>query len=695
MFSPRQQPDTRGSFCLTEMANTFGEPTMVEVAEFYRVLLRAKGAGGMQVARIPEEWAEAHGYPLPLKRLGFSKVAQMLHAMPHIAHVVTSGSSCVVFPVEASRVGRCATQDHTCGDETRQHVRAWLKHAASRAGEEGLQASLIPSLWLRDFPDAEPLPVKLKQMGLGKLLKFLYSCSDIVRVLRPAAAGSSHASPTEVRVQLLAGTSSAYESPPPLPPLPPPPAGDATPADALATRPCALGSADQTVNHDTQCVATGPTSAPAPGADNLGGPESRSADTLGRRFRAHQTGGAGSGASEKARPGLASEAASLRPGSAAQVQEDPAVDHPREGPEKHADAEVPEESADGAPGIERPSSQLPLSEIEDMYGKGFRMLSKMGYRHDELASRTPIGVIAKLDKRGLHAAGEAMPSNGDAKSKQRAETPGKDMAFVKQWLMTRLGLNAGQPLPLSRIPELWCEEFGGSIPVKSLGHKKLLTMMHAMSDMVDVVPVGVGATTLLVFPKMHAQTARGPFQSGGPATQIPISGASTIQAFSGMQVDSPFAPDVLSPTHRAHGTLHVDNQRRAAQGAGGSHGQGSGEANGAVQTLMPNFAGSAYAPYAQPCPELFGHADSHASCRLLLEPRQELLHRVQAQGLRDEKPSDVSHGPPKRPRVAAGTLVCVCVCVCVCACVRACVRACECAGASEVCMRRERQNERK
>ena len=685
MFSLRLQADTRGSFCLTVMANTLGEPTMGEVAEFYRVLLRAKGAGGMQVARIPEEWAEAHGYPLPLKRLGFSKVAQMLHALPHIAHVVTSGSSCVVFPVEASRVGRCATQDHTCGDETRQHVRAWLKHAASRAGEEGLQASLIPSLWLRDFPDAEPLPVKLKQMGLGKLLKFLYSCSDIVRVLRPAAAGSSHASPTEVRVQLLAETSSAYESPPPLPPLPPPPAGDATPADALAARPRALGSADQTVNHDTQCVATGPTCGPAPGADNLGGPESRSADSLGRRFRANQTGGAGSGASEKARPGLASEAASLRPRSAAQVQQDPAVDHPREGPEKHADAEVPEESADGAPGIERPSSQLPLSEIEDMYGKGFRMLAKMGYRHHELASRTPIGVIAKLDKRGLHAAGEAMPSNGDAKRKERAETPGKDLAFVKQWLMRRLGSNPGEPLPLSRIPELWCEEFGGSIPVKSLGHKKLLTMMHAMSDMVDIVPVGVGATTLLVLPKMRAQTA----QSGAHSTHIPISDASPIQALPGMQVDSPFAPDVVSHTPRAHGTLHVDNQGRGAEGAGGSDGQSNGTANGAAQTLMASFASPAYvqyAPYAQPGPDLFGHADAHAYCRSLLEPGQEFVHGVQPQGLRDEKPSDVSHGPPKRPRVAAGTLVCVCArarvrvrgFVCVRACVRACVRVCGC-----------------
>ena len=48
-----------------------------------------KAADGVQVSRIPEAWLARFGTPLPLKQLGFSKVAQLAHAVPHVVRVVT------------------------------------------------------------------------------------------------------------------------------------------------------------------------------------------------------------------------------------------------------------------------------------------------------------------------------------------------------------------------------------------------------------------------------------------------------------------------------------------------------------------------------------------------------------------------------------------------------------------------------
>jgi hypothetical protein len=99
----------------TDRAN-MEEVGMPEVAEFLRdllaggirrpsahqgrpvvrqsVLLTVRLAGpkaedGVQVSRIPEAWLARFGKALPLKQLGFSKVAQLAHAVPHVVRVVT------------------------------------------------------------------------------------------------------------------------------------------------------------------------------------------------------------------------------------------------------------------------------------------------------------------------------------------------------------------------------------------------------------------------------------------------------------------------------------------------------------------------------------------------------------------------------------------------------------------------------
>ena len=56
----------------------------------------------MLVSRVPEEWMEHFRCPLPLKRLGFKKVANLLEAIPHVAKVVKNGTSCVVYPADSA-----------------------------------------------------------------------------------------------------------------------------------------------------------------------------------------------------------------------------------------------------------------------------------------------------------------------------------------------------------------------------------------------------------------------------------------------------------------------------------------------------------------------------------------------------------------------------------------------------------------
>jgi hypothetical protein len=103
-----------------------------------------------------------------------------------------------------------------------------------------------------------------------------------------------------------------------------------------------------------------------------------------------------------------------------------------------------------------------------MYGKGFAMLAKMGYAHDnaKLSKRTPIAVAMKTDKKGLYLAGEEDVGGRGANGKQQIETQGKDADFVKGWLRKLLKSFQGEwgtmePLAMSRIPDLWSQQFSG------------------------------------------------------------------------------------------------------------------------------------------------------------------------------------------------------------------------------------------
>ena len=90
-----------------------------------------------------------------------------------------------------------------------------------------------------------------------------------------------------------------------------------------------------------------------------------------------------------------------------------------------------------APGTERKATQLGATEIEEKYGKGFAMLAKMGYTHDnaELSNRTPIAVAMKTDKKGLYFAGEQDVGGRGANAKGRIETQGRDVDFVKAHIL--------------------------------------------------------------------------------------------------------------------------------------------------------------------------------------------------------------------------------------------------------------------
>jgi len=161
--------------------------------------------------------------------------------------------------------------------------------------------------------------------------------------------------------------------------------------------------------------------------------------------------------------------------------------------EEHANQDHAQRAA---PGSERPAAQLGAAAIEQVYGRGFEMLAKMGYKHDDeaIASRTPIAVVSKTCKQGLRAAGEDIPTGnkGVPNGKQLMETEGKDAEFVKAWLRKVLKSCEGQwgtmePLALSRLPDLWGSEFSGKLPVKTLGFKKLVQMLQAWSDVVTLV----------------------------------------------------------------------------------------------------------------------------------------------------------------------------------------------------------------
>ena len=180
-----------------------------------------KGSSGLLVSRIPEEWSLVFKSPLPLKRLGFSKVAQLLTAMPQLK-VVTAGSSCTVYLASdavagsgtQASAGSCADQAASgglVGGETSRHVREWLRARVEKAGPSGLVASRIPAMWAEDYPNAGPFP--LKQMGVSKLIKFLYACSDIVRTTRPTL-GDGTASVTELLVFPIDDASGGTTSPP-------------------------------------------------------------------------------------------------------------------------------------------------------------------------------------------------------------------------------------------------------------------------------------------------------------------------------------------------------------------------------------------------------------------------------------------------------------------------------------------------
>ena len=70
-------------------------------------------------------------------------------------------------------------------------VRAWLQKRAHASRDQGLLAAQIPGMWAQDHPGSS-LP--LKEMGVKKLNKFLLACCDIVRTVRPIAAGMLQAS---------------------------------------------------------------------------------------------------------------------------------------------------------------------------------------------------------------------------------------------------------------------------------------------------------------------------------------------------------------------------------------------------------------------------------------------------------------------------------------------------------------------
>lgn len=390
----------------------------------------------MVVSRIPEEWMKEFKTPLPLKRLGFSKVAQLLHAIPHVAKVVTHGSSCVVYLVEGasaplsndtSGIATPANQPADPGTtnliadsipqpsveltqgETTKHVREWLHARVLKAGEQGLVASRIPNYWAEDYPNAGPLP--LKQMGVNKLIKFLYACTDIVRTARPTMSDGS-ASVTEVLV-FSVNTAAAAAAAVSIPPLP---GGGGAPSGGASTMDPAL-----VVRQGTQTwVKEVPKEAPAE-------------------------------QSEEQQKQQIEQGALDQPSAATEVPAAEVAARPK------------------APGTERPAMQLRAEEIEEKYGKGFAMLSKMGYKHDNstLTSRTPIAVVPKTEKKGLYAAGEETGSRG-ANGKQQSETQGKDAVFVKEWLKNLLKSCLGEwgtmePLAMSRIPDLWSQQFTGAV----------------------------------------------------------------------------------------------------------------------------------------------------------------------------------------------------------------------------------------
>ena len=377
-----------------------------------------KGAAGMLVSRIPEEWTARHHCPLPMKRLGFNKVANLLIAIPHVAKVVTQGSSCMVYladcadaagnPTAAPQLSAAPAGGELVGGETTRHVREWLLSRAQRAGAGGLVASRIPSFWAEDYPRAGPLP--LKQMGVNKLIKFLYVCTDILRTDRISV--------TELLVFPAVGAFGASAPPPP-----------PSPATAVAFGGAVSAPAKKSamlVRQGTQMWVKAAAPAPLPAVVQ-----------------------AAEAARGKALAGKVTDERSMQPQTGAQ-------------------AAGGEAEARRAPGTERPAMQLRAEVIEETYGRGFAMLAKMGYKHDNLkhATNTPISVVSKFDKKGLYVAGEEASAGRGVNGKQQGETQGKDAVFVREWLYRLLLSCQGEygtmePLAMSRVPDLWSQQFSG------------------------------------------------------------------------------------------------------------------------------------------------------------------------------------------------------------------------------------------
>jgi len=167
-----------------------------------------------------------------------------------------------------------------------------------------------------------------------------------------------------------------------------------------------------------------------------------------------------------------------------------------------------EAEARRAPGTERPAMQLRADVIEETYGRGFAMLAKMGYKHDNLkhTTNTPISVVSKLDKKGLYVAGEEASAGRGVNGKQQGETQGKDAVFVREWLYRLLLSCQGEygtmePLAMSRVPDLWSQQFSGTFPVKTLGYKKLINVLQGFNDVVKIV--GQGTTSAALLPADH------------------------------------------------------------------------------------------------------------------------------------------------------------------------------------------------
>jgi hypothetical protein len=112
------------------------------------------------------------------------------------------------------------------------------------------------------------------------------------------------------------------------------------------------------------------------------------------------------------------------------------------------------------------SSKRGTERVRQMYGKGFALLSKMGYRHED-STNTPVAVIPKNNKKGLQSDGEIGATKPKVKTNETANMDmmavkhnprlGPDVmrVQVKQWLTEVTEQHMRGPLEISRLPDLW------------------------------------------------------------------------------------------------------------------------------------------------------------------------------------------------------------------------------------------------